>query len=123
MSEVRVIRAEDRRPGDATAGMSREEAAAREGYWSGYVTTDPGAASGWHHHGEYETSIYVSAGALRMEFGPGGSRSFDAGPGDFIHVPGGAVHRESNPSGEESLLVVTRVGQGPVVVEADGLEG
>jgi uncharacterized RmlC-like cupin family protein len=29
--------------------------------------------SGWHHHGDHESVIYVLSGALRMEFGSGGS--------------------------------------------------
>ena len=50
--------------------------------------------SGWHHHGGYETVIYVLTGLLRMEFGPGGATTIVAGPGDFVYVPTGVVHRE-----------------------------
>jgi uncharacterized RmlC-like cupin family protein len=40
--------------------------------------------SGWHHQGEYQTTIYVVTGALRMEFGPGGSNIVEPGPGDVV---------------------------------------
>jgi uncharacterized RmlC-like cupin family protein len=122
--EVRLVRPEDRaKDAGQTPGMRREAALETGRLWSGVAYTAPGMVSAWHHHGEYETSIYLVSGALRMEFGPGGSRSLDAGPGDFLHIPAGAVHRESNPVDEESVIVVTRVGQGPVVVNVDGPQG
>jgi uncharacterized RmlC-like cupin family protein len=119
VSEVRVIRAEDRRPGDATAGMSREEVAAGEAYWSGYVTTDPGAASGWHHHGEYDSVAYVLTGAIRVESGPGGSDVVEAKAGDFLLIPKRTVHREGNPTDERADAVVVRIGTGQAVFNVD----
>jgi len=118
--EVAVARPGDRRPGPATAGMDRQEAFATDGMWSGFVRTEPGTVSGWHHHGEHESVIYVLTGALRMEFGPNGSRTVDAGPGDFVHVPKGAVHRESNPSAEPADIIVTRAGTGQSTFNVDG---
>ena len=102
-----------------TPGMTREEATSIEGLWAGLVRTDPQMVSGWHHHGDYETSIYVVAGTLRMESGPGGSAVVQAGPGDFLHVPKGAIHREGNPGDDESQIVVVRGGFGPSVVNVD----
>jgi uncharacterized RmlC-like cupin family protein len=100
--------------------MVREEAIATSGLWAGYVRTGPGETSAWHHHGEHETSIYVVDGRMRMEWGPGGSDACEAGPGDFLYIPPGAVHREANPGTEENHLVVVRAGSGPVVVNVDG---
>jgi uncharacterized RmlC-like cupin family protein len=117
---VRVVRPGERRPGPSTPGMTREEAFAAEGMWSGTARTEPGMVSGWHHHGDYDTTIYVLSGALRMEFGPGGADTVVAGPGDFVHVPSGVVHREGNPSGEPADLVLVRAGQGPSTVNVDG---
>lgn len=105
---------------DPTAGMTREQAIAVEGMWSGLVRTDPHMTSGWHHHGDHETTIFVVKGGLRMECGPGGAVVVDAAPGDFIHVPKGAIHRESNPDDTESHLVVVRAGNGPPTVNVDG---
>ena len=110
----------DRLPGEPTPGIAREQAVAVEGMWSGFARTEAGTTSGWHHHGDHDTSIYVASGSLRMESGPGGSEVVEAGPGDFLFVPKGAVHREGNPGQTESHLVVTRAGTGPPVVNVEG---
>lgn len=119
---VRVIRGEDRTEGQPTPGMRREQAVSTERSWAGYVTTDAGMVSGWHHHGDYESHIFVVSGAMRMESGPGGSEVIDAQPGDFIFVPPHAVHREGNPGTEKSTLVVVRAGNGEPVFNVDGPE-
>ena len=112
--------ANERVEGQYTSGMVREEAIATEGLWAGLVRTDAGMASGWHHHGDYETAIYVLSGMLRMESGAGGADVAEAGPGDFVLVPRHTVHRESNPSDEESRLIVVRSGSGEVVFNVGG---
>lgn len=117
---VRRIRPQDRVAGDATPGMTREQAVAVEGMWGGFVRTDSGMTSGWHHHGEYDTCIYVVSGSLRMESGPSGRVMTDAVAGDFVLVPKGAIHREGNPGDGESHLIVVRAGRGPAVVNVDG---
>ena len=118
--KIRVARAGELRPGQPTAGMIREEAFATGSLWAGLVRTEPGMRSGWHHHGSHETAIHVLSGRLRMESGPGGSETVEAGPGDFIHVPAEAVHRESNPTEEQAVAVIVRSGTGEVVVNVDG---
>ena len=117
---VRRIGPEERIEGAATPGMVREQAIATDGMWAGYVRTAAGMVSGWHHHGSYETTIYVLTGELRMDFGPGGGSSVEAGPGDFVYVAPGAIHRESNPTDVESQIVVVRSGTGEPVVNVDG---
>lgn len=114
------IRPAERVEGDATPGMVRQQAIAVDGMWSGLVRTEARITSGWHHHGDYDTSIYVVTGALRMECGAGGSVVVEAGPGDFVHVPKGAIHRESDPEDGESQLVVVRAGRGPPVINVNG---
>lgn len=115
-----LVRPGDRVEADPTPGMIREQAVTVEGMWAGLVRTDPGAASGWHHHGDHDTTIYVASGSLRMEFGPGGTGVLEGRAGDFVHVPKGAVHREANPGSTESHLVVVRAGTGPPTVNVDG---
>ena len=72
---VTVTRAADRpAPMESTPGMVRQEAFDGDGVWIGTVRTAPLVATGWHHHAEYESWIYVLAGQARMEFGPRGER-------------------------------------------------
>jgi uncharacterized RmlC-like cupin family protein len=116
-SEVTVVRKDalvaDPNP---TPGMTRAHAIVAPGLTSGTVSVGPGVMSGWHHHGTHETSIYVLRGTLHMEF-PGGA--IDGREGDFIHVPAGAVHRESNPGTEANLAVFSRAGSGTVTVNVE----
>ena len=102
--------------------MTRRAAVAHDGFWSGIATAAPGMASGWHHHGDNETVIYVLDGAVRLEFGPRGQRTIEGRTGDFILVPPRTVHRESNLVDRESRLVVTRAGSGPATVNVEGPE-
>ena len=99
-----------------TPGMTRAQAITADGLTSGTVSVGPGVMSGWHHHGTHETSIYVLKGTLHMEFAGG---AIDGREGDFIHVPAGAVHRESNPGAEANLAVFSRAGTGAVTVNVE----
>lgn len=116
---VSLIRPDDRVAGDHTPGMMREQAVVTGDMWAGLVRTEPHMVSGWHHHGDHVTSIYVISGLLRMESGPGGESLVEARPGDFLYVPEEAIHRESNPGEDESQIVVVRVGHGPTVINVD----
>jgi uncharacterized RmlC-like cupin family protein len=100
--------------------MRRQQAFAAPGLWAGVVHTEPGATSGWHHHGGHETSLYVVAGRMRLEFGPGGTQVAEAGPGEFLHVPAGTVHRECNPDAGVSTAVIARAGDGPPTINVEG---
>lgn len=115
-----VVPADELRPSDPTPGMTRQVARHGDGIWSGTVDTEPHAVSGWHHHGEQDTTVYVLSGRMRLESGPGGSVVVEAGPGDFLHVPAGAVHRESNPSDDAARAVVVRCGTGEPTTNVDG---
>ena len=122
--KLRVIRPEERKPGDATSAMNREEAIRTEGMWAGFVRVDPGEESGWHHHGDFETAVYILSGALRMDFGPRGAESVVAQSGDFLHIPKETVHREINTSHADPVdAVVARAGSGPAVINVEGPEG
>ena len=118
--QIVVVTPDERTAGPSTPGMDRQQAVATDGMWSGLVRTEAGMRSGWHHHGEYETTIYVLTGALSMEFGPEGATTAEAGPGDFVYVPKGAVHRESNPATDPADLVVVRAGRGESTINGAG---
>lgn len=121
--QIRRVRANELTDGPVTAGMDRRQAVATDLVWSGLVHTQPGAVSGWHHHGDHESVIYVLRGALHMEFGAHGDDVFDAMPGEFVYVPPYSIHREANVTEELATLVVTRSGQGESAFNVDGPEG
>lgn len=101
-------------------GVTRQEAVTAGALWSGLASLAPGAGTGWHHHGQNHTSLYVISGMVRLEFGPAGSQVLECGPGDFIYVPAGTVHRESNPRDAEATTVMTRADEGQSMYEVDG---
>ncbi len=105
---------------DPTPGMTRQVALQTETMWSGAVDTEGGAVSGWHHHGDHDTTLYIVSGRMRLESGPDGRDVVDAGPGDFLRVPAGAVHRESNPGDDPSRAVIVRCGSGTPTVNVEG---
>lgn len=122
MDAIRVMASDERvvADADATSGMVREQALADEGVWAGVVRAAPHRPSGWHHHGDYDSYLYVLTGEVGFEWGPGGAESVVAHPGDFVHVPKGVIHREVNPSDDEGSIVLIRVGSGPPVFNVDG---
>ena len=117
------VGADELTPADPTPGMARSLAMHDAGMWTGVVDTEPGSVSAWHHHGEHETTLYVVSGRMRLESGPGGVEVVEGGPGDFIRVPAGAVHRESNPGGEPARAVVVRCGTGQPTINVAGPAG
>lgn len=119
---MRLVRTDQRAHGPSTPGMDRFTAVATQTMWAGGARTESGMVSGWHHHGEQESAIFVLSGALLMEYGPGGADSFEAGPGDFVYVPRGAIHRESNPSDQPADILVVRAGTGESVFNVNGPE-
>lgn len=81
---------------------------------------EAGAASGWHHHGDRDVLGHVVRGRARFEFGPGGLESTEVEEGGFFHVPAGLIHRDVNPLDEPQEIILTVVGEGPLVVNLDG---
>ena len=120
MGAPHVVRQHELTEAGQTPGMVRRAAFEEPGVWVGLARTEPGAVSGWHHHGDNTSYLYCVAGMVRVESGPAGRDVVEAGPGDFMVVPANTVHRESDPSGEGSLIVLTRLGTGPLVENVDG---
>src|SRR5881227_3992594 len=96
--------------------MARWQAVVFDDIWSGKAVTEPGAVSGWHHHGDNDTIVYVVSGAFDVETADAVVR---ASAGDFVHVPANTVHREGNSSAEIAEVVLVRRGRGPVVVNVE----
>ncbi len=129
MSGVRVIRVGERSVVTAQTTNMRREAAIEPvadatglQLWMGLVTTPPGGVSGWHHHGDCVSGIYVVSGRARFSWGSGGRESAEVGPGDFLAVEPGAIHQEEATGEEPLVLVVARGAAGTLVVNTDGPE-
>ncbi len=108
----------DEIPAQQTPGICRRQAFAGDDRWVGYVQTQLGEWSGWHHHGETDTYMYVLSGGLEFEFGPAREQLL-VGSGDFALMPAGVVHRERTTPGAPGEIVLVRIGPGPAVVNVD----
>jgi uncharacterized RmlC-like cupin family protein len=114
------VGADELTPADPTPGMARSIAMHEAGMWTGVVDTEPRSESAWHHHGDHETTVYVVKGVVRIESGPGGTMVVEGRPGDFLRVPAGAIHRESNPGDEPAHAVLVRCGTGEPTINVEG---
>jgi quercetin dioxygenase-like cupin family protein len=56
-----------------------------------------------HFHKTFSESFYVLGGTVRLY---DGARWVDAGTGDFLHVPDGAVHAFANDAGEPASMLI-----------------
>jgi uncharacterized RmlC-like cupin family protein len=117
-----VIRADEAAPppGPPTPGMDRRQLFVGDGYWVGWLRTEPGLEGGWHHHGEHDSVIYVLRGSIHIDFGPGGRERVTARSGDAIFNPKRLIHREVTPAGDPTDAFVVRVGSGPQNFNVDG---
>ncbi|MDX6215199.1 MAG: hypothetical protein QOG99_783 [Frankiales bacterium] len=117
---VRKVSADSLTPADPTPGVAREQAIVTGDLWSGRALTEAGVTSGWHHHGDHDTVIYVVEGAIAVETTDG---VVEGRPGDFLHVPPHTVHREGNPTDGTAEVVLVRRGTGPVTVNVSAPTG
>lgn len=100
--------------------MQRGEAFAHDGVWAGFAAFPADASTGWHHHGDYATYAYMTAGAMTIEFGPGGGETVNVQAGDFVFIPARLVHRETVSVAGGSGVVVRVGGRGPTVHNLEG---
>jgi uncharacterized RmlC-like cupin family protein len=118
---VELVRRAERRPATGLpSGSIGEEAFADAGAWVGFLSLAPGAASGWHHHGEWDSYACVLRGVLRWEFGSRGRDAIEVGSGDTGRMPGGLVHRDVSAGDEPLSMVLFRAGGGPLTIDVDG---
>lgn len=119
-----VVRAVDGMlpPGPQTPGMERRQLLEDRDRWIGWVRTEPGVASGWHHHGDRDTYVFMAAGSITFEFGPGGRDHVVASAGDVGYMPRNTVHREVTGDDGPGIAFVMRIGSGPQNINVDGPE-
>jgi len=109
-------------PGASRAGFVRDHAIETGRVAVLRARAEPGATSGWHHHGDRDVFGYVVHGRARFEFGPGGTEATVVEQGGFFHIPAGLVHRDLNAFDEPHEIALTLVGEGPLVIDVDGPE-
>lgn len=117
---VSAVSAEGLSAGAATPGVVREVAVETGRATLMRVRAEGRAASGWHHHGDRDVLGYMVRGRARFEFGPSGTESTEVEEGGFFHVPAGLIHRDVNPGDQPQEIVLSIVGDGPLVVNVDG---
>jgi uncharacterized RmlC-like cupin family protein len=118
-----VIGPDELRAGASTPGVLREIAFETPAATLMRARAEPHAVSGWHHHGDRDVVGHVVSGSARFEFGSNGLDSVDVQEGGFFHVPAGLIHRDVNPLDQPQEIILTVVGEGPLVVNCDGPEG
>jgi mannose-6-phosphate isomerase-like protein (cupin superfamily) len=117
---VHVYRPDE--PGPETPDTERRQQWVRDGRWAAWIRNDAGDMSGWHHHADNDTYVYVSRGSLTFEFGPGGAERVVAGAGDFVIVPARTIHRETTSPDADLEAFVLRMGGEPEHVNVGGPE-
>src|SRR3989442_3363949 len=93
--ETKVVKPRERtRETGQTPGMIREQAIRTDRVWAGVALNEALALSGWHHHGDHESVIYVLTGRARLECGPRGKTVLEAGTsGLLLHSPREVPHQ------------------------------
>ncbi len=55
------------------SGVQRRQLFRRDGRWADWIRNEAGDVSGWHHHADNDTYVYVLRGSVSIDFGPGGA--------------------------------------------------
>jgi len=72
MAKVEVVRNEALAEAASRDGNLTRTTAFQHGeVWAGHARVGAGKDSGWHHHGENDTYMYVLSGESRWIAGPG----------------------------------------------------
>jgi uncharacterized RmlC-like cupin family protein len=117
-----VVRLDESRTsaGPQTPGIERRELLQHGDRWVGWARTEPGIASGWHHHADWDTYIFPTHGSITFEYGPGGREQMTVRAGEFAFMPARTVHRETTGASQAGGVFLLRVGSGPQAVNVDG---
>ena len=70
------------------------------------ATIPPGGVAYAHVHVGFEVMLYILAGRVRHEYGPGLTRSVENAAGDFIFIEPGVPHEVFNVSSTEPVIAV-----------------
>ena len=70
------------------------------------ATIPPGGVAHAHIHVDFEVMLYILAGRVRHEYGPGLTLSVDNEAGDFIYIEPGVPHEVFNLSDTDPVVAV-----------------
>ena len=70
------------------------------------ATIPPGGVAYAHVHVGFDVMLYILAGRVRHEYGPGLTEKIDNEPGDFIYIEPGVPHEVLNLSTAEPVVAV-----------------
>jgi len=70
------------------------------------ATIPPGGVAYAHVHVDFEVMLYILAGHVRHDYGPGLARSIENQAGDFIFIEPGVPHEVVNLSDTEPVVAV-----------------
>jgi len=87
------------------AGLSAKNTSARE-LSMNVATIPPGGVAAAHIHVDFEVMLYILAGGVRHEYGPGLTLSVENAAGDFIFIEPGVPHEVFNLSATEPVVAV-----------------
>ncbi len=122
MGSIRVVRGGELAAGQQSDGITRQTDQVDEHVSLALATIESNVMSGWHHHGDHTSCVYVLKGRLHIDWGPGGREGVDLAAGDFYVVSANTIHREGNSGSEELQLAAFYLGTGPVVVSVNEAE-
>ncbi|HXO22366.1 MAG TPA: cupin domain-containing protein [Thermoanaerobaculia bacterium] len=86
-------------------GMSAKNVGARK-LSMNVATIPPGGVAHAHVHVDFEVMLYILAGRVRHEYGPGLTQVVDNEAGDFIFIEPGVPHEVFNLSDSEPVVAV-----------------
>lgn len=70
------------------------------------ATIPPGGVAYAHVHVDFEVMLYILAGHVRHDYGPGLAKSIENQAGDFIFIEPGVPHEVVNLSDTEPVVAV-----------------
>jgi uncharacterized RmlC-like cupin family protein len=86
-------------------GMSAKNVGSRQ-LSMNVATIPPGGVARAHIHVDFEVMLYILAGRVRHEYGPGLEKVVDNQAGDFIFIEPGVPHEVFNLSATEPVVAV-----------------
>lgn len=120
-TDIGIVRANELEEGPITPGQNRKKALEAGDLWVGEChVTAIDQPSQWHHHKDFDSVMYMLSGRTRVDYGPGGKKSFELGTGDYAYFPRRVIHRcQILEGGDNVRYVFVRLGKGETLENVD----